>query len=451
MLENMNAGRLGNRFSKRLCDGSRGVLKYGCIFITLLTICSVFPGTQSQAGEKIDTRFEKAESLLNTKKFPEASNLYEEILSDDPSNIGGYRGLVKSYQALGDTLGAAAFIETLFLEHPENAAVNYGMGYVQFNLKNYPAAASYFDKALQLNPDLAEAWNNRAAIYQFFEQDYEKARAYYAKAIALSQHSRNSRVLSIARQNSARLPKKKVLKPITETLTLEEFVNRFMTAIEAGDQQKIRRLVLGQKQNCEQAMAWLLDQAVDTSIVGSSDDDNSALLIARLLAKNYQASFNSNYLEGKLEAYYRLSDESKRLLVRSEELIRAGLQAEQNGDYAESLKHYRAAVLSFEKYGDMGKTGLAYVYLGDVYIKQQQYTLARDVFQKALVCFGDSAALENRALVLVSLGKTCFASGEYAAALQYLNQSLAAYRKLNDAASVKKVEQNITIVKQKLE
>ena len=246
---------------------SKGDLsRNGFTVFILLATCFFIPVAQLLAQEKVAARLSIAEGLLNQQKYSDALILYEKILSDNPTIIGGYRGLVKSYQALGDTLGAAAFIESLFLEYPEDAAVNYGMGYVQFNLKNYQTSAGHFDKALQLNPGLAEAWNNRAAIYQFFEQDYDKARTYYQKAITVSQRSGNHRVLSIAQQNIARLPTKEVLQPTTEFLTLEAFLNRLMAAIEVSDKKTIRRLVAGQQQNCEQGMDWLLEQAIRASV-----------------------------------------------------------------------------------------------------------------------------------------------------------------------------------------
>ena len=98
------------------------------------------------------------------------------------------------------------------------------MGYSLYHQKKYDASAIFFDKAIQLNPNLAEAWNNRAAIYQFVDKKYDSARQYYHKAISLSERANNHRVLDIARKNISSLPPpKEILVLVIDTLTLEGF------------------------------------------------------------------------------------------------------------------------------------------------------------------------------------------------------------------------------------
>jgi tetratricopeptide (TPR) repeat protein len=112
--------------------------------------------------------------------------------------------------------GAPPLSSPSIVEAPDNAGVNYGMGYVLYQQKEYQTAAGYFKRAIQLDPDMAEAWNNRAAIFHFVERDYQKARQYYEKAIVLGKRTHNQRVVDIAKKNLAHLPKEEKITPVTE-------------------------------------------------------------------------------------------------------------------------------------------------------------------------------------------------------------------------------------------
>ena len=59
---------------------------------------------------------QKAAVLFDNKKYPEALALYEQAVERTPSNIEGYRGLVRCYHALGDPQGAVIFMESLYLQ-----------------------------------------------------------------------------------------------------------------------------------------------------------------------------------------------------------------------------------------------------------------------------------------------------------------------------------------------
>ncbi len=168
-----------------------------CVFLFLFVLTVLNPSYRNNlyAEEDLNASFLKAESLFNNKKFSEALSLYEDIISKDPSFIRGYRGIIECYVALGDSQGAVVFIESLFLENPESAEVCYSLGYALYYTKKYNDAKIYFDKAIRLNPDLAAAWNNLAAIYHFISHEYENARAYYEKAIEISMRTGNDWVL----------------------------------------------------------------------------------------------------------------------------------------------------------------------------------------------------------------------------------------------------------------
>ena len=171
----------------------------------------------------------------------------------------------------------------------------------------------YFDKAIQLDPNLAEAWNNRAAIYQFIEKNYDIARQYYNTAISLSKQANNRRVLNIARKNLSSLPPtEEILVPVTDTLTIEEYLNRFITAVDVNNEKQLRELVFGQKENSEKAMEWLIDQAMLANTQGTAEDEKAAVLLGKLLARLYQDGHKSDLLNLKLQKYQELSEENKK-------------------------------------------------------------------------------------------------------------------------------------------
>ena len=276
------------------------------IFFYLSIILFLIAGHPDvKAGDPGGESFLKAEALFQDKKYPEAVVLYEEVLSQDPSFVSAYPGLIKSYIALGDLEGGSAFIESLYLEEPDNAGITYGMGYALYKQKNYQAAAGYFERAIKLDPDLAEAWNNMAAIYHFVERDYEKARQYYEKPIVMGQRVHNQRVVDIARKNLAHLPKAEVITPFTETLTLEDFLNRFISLVEKGDKTNLQGLVLGQKDNCTKAVDWLMEQAKKAHSQGDNKSETTAITLGKILASNYANCFESDVLSVRLDAYQK--------------------------------------------------------------------------------------------------------------------------------------------------
>jgi tetratricopeptide (TPR) repeat protein len=283
----------------RLCGRKLKVSLFSVGYIILLSAANpaVYAGNQNRET------FQAAEALLQKKQFTAALARYEEVLTREPSFVAAYRGLIQCYASLGDPEGGSAFVESLYIENPDNAGINYGMGYALYRLGKYQQAASFFKRATELNPDLAEAWNNLAVIYHFVDRDYEKAREYYEKAIELGRCSHNKRVIDIAGENLAHLPREKVITPITDDLSLEDFLNRFIAFAEEGNKDKLQALVLGQRDNCQLAMDWLMQQVQKARSRQDEKSESGALTIARLLAGQYHQSFQSDDLSEKLDLY----------------------------------------------------------------------------------------------------------------------------------------------------
>jgi tetratricopeptide (TPR) repeat protein len=424
---------------------------YIFLFLLVLSAFNAFEKDSLYSEEDPNVIFQKAEALFNKKKYPVALSLYEKVISIDSSFTKGYRGIIRCYNALGDPQGAVIFMESLFLENPESAEVSYGMGYALYSIKKYNDAIRYFEKAVMLNQDLAAAWNNCAVIYHFITHDYEKAGQYYKKAISISKRTGDDWVLEIAKKNLAHLHASEELKPVTEQLTLEEFINSFISRVGENNERGIRQLVLGQKKNCEQAMDWLLRKAMRSCAEGKKEDEKTTILLAKLLEKEYRGSFKGFLLKNKLDTYNSLSDEKKKKIVEGEELLEEGLKKERQGMHGEAQGNYKEALLCFETINDKSRAGLALLYLGDIYRKMKRYSLARDAYTSGLTHFIETGEEERKASILSSLGITYVLLGEHSDALDFHNRSLTIYRLLKDEEAEKKVKRNIELIKTKIQ
>lgn len=419
---------------------------------TMFFLLSLFLsfGQHVIAETNLKEMYKQADTLLKEKAYFEALGLFEDILSQNPDFIDGYRGMIECYDALGDDQGAAVFIESLYLENPDNAGINYGMGFSLFRRKQYPAAGEYFDKAIRLNPELAEAWNNRAAIFQFVEKNYDSASTYYEKAIAIGKKTGNQRVVDIAQKNMAHLPQKEVLKPVTDALTLEDFLNQFIERTDRNDKKGLKELVLGQKENCEKAMRWFVEQAVRASGSGNREEEESIRILARMLGDLYEDLFKSDRLNRELQDYRKLSEEHKRLFVKGELFLQRGADLEEKSLYPEAIADYQQSLECFQKIRDERRQGIVHSYLGNTYAKSEIFASACEAYENSLTLLGETLGPKGKAQLLSSSGSACFHAGQYDRAMDFLSRSLTLYRQIDDQEAVKKVEQNILLVKKKL-
>jgi len=415
------------------------------VFLLFIAVAArlLFHSCGPLAAESPESLVSRAETLFRDKKFSEALTSYEKAVSLDPACTRAYRGLIRCYGELGDAQGAVIQMESLYLENPESAAVCYGLGYALYATRTYDAAKTYFEKAVRINPDMGAAWNNVAAIYHFVDQDYDRARTCYEKAIAVSGRTGDTRVRSIAEKNLANLPTAKELKAANETLSLEEFINRYIALVEENSDRAAGLLVAHQKKNSEEALDWFLEEAMRASAEGRKEDEKTMVALAALLENEYRKSYASMALKNRLDAYAALDDRKKQGVFEGNRLLRQGRQHEQQGSWQAALQCYRDALACFERIADKGKQGMALVYLGDLYRSRKDYSAARRAYSDALTCFVEIRDDEQKALALSSLGITYYMLGEHGDALSFLRRSEALYRRMKDEMSASVVKQNI--------
>jgi tetratricopeptide (TPR) repeat protein len=398
------------------------------------------------AGAEWQATLQQAESLLAAKKYAEALSLYEKAIAQNSACVPAYRGLVCCYDALGNAHGSVIYMETLYLEKPEQAEICYGLGYALYVAKKYADAARYFEKAIALQAELAEAWNNCAAIYHYVNRDYAKARQYYEKAIAFSSQTGNQRVLEIARENLAHLPDQQELAIVRAQLTLEEFINQFIAKAEEQSGRALHLLVCAQKENGEQAMEWFLAEALQASAHGRNSEEQTAVQLAMILEQHYRSCFDSFALRGCLEAYTGLDAASKTKLFKGESLLKAGVQQEQQGAPAAARTCYVEALGYFEGLKDLKRIGRVLLCIGDLDRSQKSYAQARDAYSKALTCFIEMRDEEQKAGALTALGASCYQLGQTDDALDFLKRAAKIYRVLHDKDTEQKVLDHIKTI-----
>jgi len=90
------------------------------------------------------------------------------------------------------------------------------------------------------------------------------------------------------------------------------------------------------------------------------------------------------------------------------------------------------------------------LYMGDLYRKTKNHTDDKKAYLDSLTCFVESRDESSKALVLSSLGITCYMLGEHSDAVDFLKRSRTAYHRLKDKESEEKVRKNIEQIENKV-
>ena len=125
---------------------------------------------------------QKAELLLSRQEFAQALKAYQGMLAAGDSGSPVFRGLVKSYQGLGER--ADAFLLNYDRAHPGLSSVQYGLGYWYYLQDENQLAELHFKESLARDPKNALAWNNRGAL-KTRTKSYSEALTMVRRAIKL--------------------------------------------------------------------------------------------------------------------------------------------------------------------------------------------------------------------------------------------------------------------------
>ena len=109
-------------------------------------------------------------------KMDAAIASFEKAMELDPSDIEIQNKLSVAYLLSGRNGQAERLLKSMLLLNDENAQAHNSMGWIALNKKDPRTARQHFDRALQLDPDLMEAYINLGMLYKD-EGDYDRARS----------------------------------------------------------------------------------------------------------------------------------------------------------------------------------------------------------------------------------------------------------------------------------
>ena len=113
---------------------------------------------------KLKKDFDFADNLFKEKKYKEATNIYEEILKDNPNLISVKNNLALCYEGLGEFNKAIELLKSFLDTKPEAVFFN-NIGRIYFRIKDYNNSIIYLENSLKIN-------NNQIAIIELLTDSY---------------------------------------------------------------------------------------------------------------------------------------------------------------------------------------------------------------------------------------------------------------------------------------
>lgn len=110
-------------------------------------------------------RFKKALQLLEERKFPEARQLLELLLSENPNDPDIQYNLGMLCTEMGELARAIDLLTKCSLSRPDFANVFVALGFATFQKGEYTAAKAHLVHALKLEPDNPYAHRNLGGVY----------------------------------------------------------------------------------------------------------------------------------------------------------------------------------------------------------------------------------------------------------------------------------------------
>ena len=135
--------------------------------------------------------FKKGEIELHVGDFKEALNYYTKSIQSFPKYKDAYFSRAKTYLLLTDSLKAYRDLKNLIKLDSNQARAHFYLGVMAYRAAGFEQAIQDFDKALDINPTYALAYNYRAEAYKELGltapaiEDYTKAIEYESNVALL--------------------------------------------------------------------------------------------------------------------------------------------------------------------------------------------------------------------------------------------------------------------------
>ena len=157
--------------------------KFSFVIYFLLVVLSLALNVRAQTHPGMDD-FQippkaKGDYYFSQGKFKEALEIYKSVLPDEADSGPIFRGMVKTWNAMGALDEAEKYLSAYRQTHENSSAVWYALGYLHYLKDDDQKAEKLFKRATELNPDNGLAWNNWAASLakgKHFQDAVEKVR-----------------------------------------------------------------------------------------------------------------------------------------------------------------------------------------------------------------------------------------------------------------------------------
>lgn len=143
----------------------------------------------SAQGRAANTSYLVAgDATLQSGRFAEAMQIYQEVLVADPRNVAAQYGVAESLLGLGKAGDARPIFETLAQNAEFRARALQGQGLTLLTLGQREQASDLFHAATEADPALWRSWNGLGLLADL-RHDPADAGAAYARALAIKPDS----------------------------------------------------------------------------------------------------------------------------------------------------------------------------------------------------------------------------------------------------------------------
>jgi serine/threonine-protein kinase len=119
-----------------------------------------------------------------TGRYEDALNEFQRALQLDPVNSDAYRGLARTYVALGKIVKAEATYKKAIKLRPSYWAGYENLGWFYYSYGRYAEAERMFSRVTELTPDNARGYYSLGAMY-YLTGHYDSAASLFEKSIAI--------------------------------------------------------------------------------------------------------------------------------------------------------------------------------------------------------------------------------------------------------------------------
>ena len=131
-----------------------------------------------------DKLLQRALGAFNSQDVAEAERLFKALLRDQPAHVGALNLLTVLLMRTERFAEAEKFIARAVKLDQSSDVSYYNYGLISIKLNKPEQALEQFEKALQLNPKVADTWNNRGTVFNNLKEP-ERAIADFDRAISL--------------------------------------------------------------------------------------------------------------------------------------------------------------------------------------------------------------------------------------------------------------------------